>query len=46
MYRAAFSILDSHELTVPRILFADGFESGDTTAWSQTASGSFGFNRF
>jgi len=37
LYRAGFSILDSHQLLAPppdpSLVFADGFESGDTSAW-------------
>lgn len=35
LYRAAFSLLDSHEITTPLTSFSDGFESGDASAWSQ-----------
>ena len=41
-YRAAFGLLDVHvrqETTPPSEIFADGFESGDLSAWSTGGTG-------
>ncbi len=35
-YRAAYSIFDVHQIVDTSLLFADGFESGDLSAWSST----------
>lgn len=35
-YRAAYSIFDIHQIVDTSLLFADGFESGDLSAWTST----------
>ena len=40
LYRAAWTLFDIHSFldADPNLLFADGFESGDTSAWSDASS--------